>query len=70
MATSSVCVDHYENAREISEAAGRIGRKINVLVEVNVGLNRCGVMPGKPALELVQKNHGTEEPGLSGTHGL
>ena len=50
-----VCVDHYENARDISEAAGRIGRKINVLVEVNVGLNRCGVMPGKPAQELVQK---------------
>jgi len=49
------CVDHYENARDISEAAGRVGRKINVLVEVNVGINRCGVMPGKPALELVQK---------------
>jgi len=49
-----VCVDHFENARDISEAAGRIGRKINVLVEVNVGLNRCGVQPGKPALELVQ----------------
>jgi D-serine deaminase-like pyridoxal phosphate-dependent protein len=48
-------VDHFENARDISEAAGRIGRKINVLVEVNVGLNRCGVMPGKPALELAEK---------------
>ena len=50
-----VCVDHFENARDISEAAGQIGREINVLVEVNVGLNRCGVRPGKPALEVVQK---------------
>jgi len=49
------CVDHYENAKDISEAAGRIGRKINVLAEVNAGLNRCGVFPGKPALELVKK---------------
>jgi D-serine deaminase-like pyridoxal phosphate-dependent protein len=48
-------VDHFENARDISEAAGRIGRKVNVLVEVNVGLNRCGVVPGKPALELAEK---------------
>jgi D-serine deaminase-like pyridoxal phosphate-dependent protein len=50
-----VCVDHFENARDLSEAAGRMGRKINVLVEVNVGLNRCGVSPGSPALDLVQK---------------
>ena len=49
------CVDHYENARDISDAAGKIGRKVHLLVEVNVGINRCGVMPGKPALELVEK---------------
>jgi D-serine deaminase-like pyridoxal phosphate-dependent protein len=50
-----VCVDQFENAMEISEAAGEHDRKINVLVEVDVGLARCGVKPGKPALELVQK---------------
>jgi len=38
-----VCLDDYENAQAISAAAGRASRKINVLVEVNVGLNRCGV---------------------------
>jgi D-serine deaminase-like pyridoxal phosphate-dependent protein len=27
---------------------------LDVLVEVNVGLNRCGVAPGQPTLELVQ----------------
>ena len=50
-----VCVDQFENAKEISEAAGGHNRKINILVEVDVGLNRCGVKPEKPALELVQK---------------
>jgi D-serine deaminase-like pyridoxal phosphate-dependent protein len=50
-----VCVDDLNNATEVSEAAGRIGRKVSVLVEVNVGLNRCGVPPGKPALEFVQE---------------
>ena len=48
-------VDNLDNAREISEAAGRVGRRMSVLVDINVGLNRCGVQPGKPALELVQK---------------
>ena len=48
-------VDNLDNAREISEAAGGIGRRMSVLVDINVGLNRCGVQPGKPALELVQK---------------
>ena len=50
-----VCVDNFQNANEISEAAGAIGRKMNVLVEVNVGLNRCGVKPGKPTLEFIQQ---------------
>ncbi len=50
-----VCIDNYDNAKDISEAAGKIGRKIHVLAEVNVGIDRCGVMPGKPALELVRR---------------
>jgi D-serine deaminase-like pyridoxal phosphate-dependent protein len=50
----TVCVDDLSNARELSEAALRLGTTINVLVEVNVGLNRCGVLPGKATLEIVQ----------------
>jgi len=50
-----VCVDQFENSKEISEAAEENDKKINVLVEVDVGLSRCGVKPGKPALKLVQK---------------
>jgi len=41
--------------RQISEAASNMGNTVNALVEINVGLDRCGVSPGKPTLELVQK---------------
>jgi D-serine deaminase-like pyridoxal phosphate-dependent protein len=67
-----VCVDNFENGRNVSEAARKIGRKINFLVEINVGLNRCGVRPGKPALEFVQKIMGLKNlvfRGLMGYEG-
>jgi D-serine deaminase-like pyridoxal phosphate-dependent protein len=50
-----VCVDNLDNAEQLSAAAGEVRNKVAVLVEVNVGLNRCGVPPGKPALELVRR---------------
>jgi D-serine deaminase-like pyridoxal phosphate-dependent protein len=64
-----VCVDQFENAEEISEAAGEQDRKINVLVEIDVGLGRCGVKPGKPALELVQKLSQLKHLGFRGVMG-
>jgi len=50
-----VCIDNLDNAKDLSRAASEIGGKAPVLVEVNVGLNRCGVAPGRPALELVRE---------------
>ena len=49
-----VCIDNYENALRISELARTANTKMNVLVEVNVGINRCGLMPGGPALDFVR----------------
>jgi D-serine deaminase-like pyridoxal phosphate-dependent protein len=50
----TVAVDNIENANQLSSAAvsGRV--KINALVEVDVGLGRCGVLPGEPAYHLAQ----------------
>jgi D-serine deaminase-like pyridoxal phosphate-dependent protein len=48
-------VDSLDNARELSAAALESGTTIPVLVEVDVGMKRCGVPPGQPALELVQE---------------
>ena len=47
-----VCVDHATNIRDLNEAARREGVVLDVLVEINVGANRCGVEPGEPALLL------------------
>lgn len=67
-----VCVDSLDNAEDLSAAASEIGGKASVLVEVNVGLNRCGFAPGKPTLELVRKIsrlRGIEFCGLMGYEG-
>lgn len=50
-----VAVDHPLHVRAISEAASALGVDVRVLVEVDVGMHRCGVQPGKPALELAQQ---------------
>jgi D-serine deaminase-like pyridoxal phosphate-dependent protein len=49
-----VCVDSLENAQEISQTASGTGVRIRVLVEVNIGKNRCGVEPGQPAVDLAK----------------
>ena len=51
----AVAVDDIDNAAQISEAALAAGSTVRVLVEVNVGMDRCGVEPGTPAVELAQR---------------
>jgi len=65
-ATLCVAVDDERNLREISAAAARAGAHIDVLVDINVGANRCGVTPAK-APELAQLT--LELPGV-GLRGL
>jgi D-serine deaminase-like pyridoxal phosphate-dependent protein len=50
-----VAVDDFEQAKTISEAAFAAGVTVGVLVEVDIGMGRCGVAPGEPAVELVEK---------------
>lgn len=51
----AVCADNAENIAALNTAAREGGVKLDVLVEINVGANRCGVEPGEPALELARK---------------
>jgi len=49
-----VCVDNEEVASELARA-GRNGRTpVSVLVDVDVGLHRCGVLPGESTIRLVR----------------
>ena len=50
-----VAVDNSENVQAISAAAAAKGATVRMLVEVNIGMDRCGVEPGKPALELAEQ---------------
>lgn len=47
-----VAVDCIENVREIDAAASAAGTKPRVVIEINSGMNRSGVLPGEPVLEL------------------
>ena len=66
------CVDSYENAHQISAVARKNGAVLDVLIEVDVGLGRCGVEPGLPTLEFLQgisKIKGVRFRGLMGFEG-
>ena len=49
-----VCVDDAGNVRDLEAAAQRAGAKLDVFVELEVGMGRCGVAPGEPALALAR----------------
>ena len=65
-------VDSPQNVEALSAAAVAHGVQLRVLVEVNVGHNRCGVEPGGAALALSQKvtqSEGLRYAGLAGYEG-
>jgi D-serine deaminase-like pyridoxal phosphate-dependent protein len=67
-----VCVDDPENVRQMGEAARAEGVTLEVLVEVDIGMNRCGVEAGEPALHLaraIAAEGGLKFVGLQGYDG-
>jgi len=52
-----VAVDSQVNLEELDRAGCKYGVRIPVLIEVDIGMNRCGVLPGKPTLRLSKKAH-------------
>ncbi|MGH8688518.1 MAG: DSD1 family PLP-dependent enzyme [Burkholderiales bacterium] len=71
-ATVGVCVDDAGNARDLEAAAARAGARLDVYVEIDVGMGRCGVAPGAPAVALAQVVAGCPHlrfAGLQAYHG-
>jgi D-serine deaminase-like pyridoxal phosphate-dependent protein len=58
----SVAVDSIDNAQAISEAAAARGLRVGVMVETNIGQNRCGLATTEDVLRLSQQV--AELPGL------
>ncbi len=50
-----VAVDDIANAQDLSAAACAAGATLRVLMEVDAGMDRCGVPPGEPSLALARQ---------------
>ena len=50
-----VAVDDAENVAELDAAARAKGVRLRVVIEADIGMGRCGVQPGEPALALAQR---------------
>ncbi|MDQ3811306.1 MAG: alanine racemase, partial [Chloroflexota bacterium] len=49
-----VAVDNPINVRDLDRAAAGVGRRLRVVVEVDIGMHRAGVAPGAAAVELAR----------------
>jgi 3-hydroxy-D-aspartate aldolase len=54
-ATITACVDDEGITESLDAAAARAGVTLDVLVEVDVGGNRCGQSPGEPAARVARR---------------
>jgi D-serine deaminase-like pyridoxal phosphate-dependent protein len=46
-----VCVDNADNLQAIAA----MGAQLDVYIEIEVGMHRCGIAPGEPAVDLARK---------------
>jgi D-serine deaminase-like pyridoxal phosphate-dependent protein len=57
-----ICLDHLDQAEPISRALALEGLTVRAILEVDIGMDRAGVLPGRPAVELAKRVN--ELPGL------
>jgi D-serine deaminase-like pyridoxal phosphate-dependent protein len=63
-----VCVDHPDNLAALEAS----GAKLDVYIELEVGMRRCGIAPGEPAVELARaigRSKNLRFAGLQAYHG-
>ncbi|MFX1355660.1 MAG: alanine racemase [Promethearchaeota archaeon] len=71
-ASVKCAVDSKKNVLDLSKFATEAKIKLEVLLEINIGLGRAGVEPGEPALELanfIREKSGVKLIGLQGYEG-
>ncbi|HEY3063325.1 MAG TPA: DSD1 family PLP-dependent enzyme [Chloroflexota bacterium] len=49
-----VAVDSVDNVRQLDRAASAAGQRLRVVVEVDIGMRRAGVLPGQPTVDLAR----------------
>jgi D-serine deaminase-like pyridoxal phosphate-dependent protein len=50
-----VALDGVDNVRELAEATQQAGKKLRVVIEVDIGMNRAGAEPGAPVVALADE---------------
>ncbi|MFQ5474160.1 MAG: alanine racemase, partial [Dehalococcoidia bacterium] len=68
-ANVTTAVDSQSGLDQIAESASDAGTTVGVVVDVNVGLPRCGVAPGEDALDLARSVADTPDVRLMGVMG-
>jgi 3-hydroxy-D-aspartate aldolase len=71
-ASIMVATDNADNIAELARAARRAGVRLRVMVEIDVGANRCGVAPGPSAVQLalqIAAEPSLEFAGIQAYHG-
>ena len=63
-----VCVDDAGNVRDLEAAMKHAGTRIDVYIELEVGMRRCGVAPGEPALALARAIAASPSLRFAGLH--
>lgn len=63
-----VLADHAQNVRDLQTAAARAGARLDVYLELEVGMRRCGVAPGEPALALAREIAAAPNLRFAGLH--
>jgi len=64
-----VAVESSINVKHLAEAARAKGTTLNVIIEVDVGNNRCGTAPGEATLELAREIAGYPSLNMRGLMG-
>jgi 3-hydroxy-D-aspartate aldolase len=62
-ATVGLCFDNADAVAAASRAARAVGVELGALVEIEIGMQRCGIGPGQPAADLARRI--ADAPGLS-----
>jgi len=67
----TIAVDNQENINQLSQIAKNNSVKIGVIIEVNVGMNRCGVSPEKSVIlaQEIEKSKSLNFQGIMGYEG-
>ena len=63
-----VCVDNSDNVRDLEAAMKRAGARIDVYIELEIGMRRCGVAPGEPAVALARAIAASPSLRFAGIH--